>query len=211
MPNQTARQLLHRALALESPQAAQELYRDWAGTYDQTMLADLGYLTPSVTARLLFEHLPAADALILDVGSGTGLAGAELNSLGCTNLHALDFSAAMLAQAASRGIYDKTIEADLTLPLALSDSSYDALISTGTFTHAHVGAACLDELFRILKPGGLFACTIHKDVFEPAGFRAAIVRMEQSGVLSRLYFEPGPYYSTSTEPDGWFIVFRAEA
>ncbi len=206
-----AKELLARAYALQDPHAARELYRDWARTYDDTMLRGLGYLTPTRTAELLCDFLPDKQALVLDVGSGTGLAGRELAKLGYSNLDALDFSPQMLEVAASRNIYRQTIEADLNGRLAIADASYDALISTGIFTHGHVGPNCLDELFRVLRPGGVFACTIHKDVFETAGFRAKIAAMGRAGVLSGLYSQAGAYYASSLEPDGFYIVWRGEA
>lgn len=206
---QSAQQLLARAYALDDPQAARELYRDWAKTYDDTMLRGLGYLTPSHTANLLARFVPRKDAAILDVGSGTGLAGQELATRGYTNLDALDFSPQMLAVADARGIYRRTIEADLNVKLAIASHTYDALICTGIFTHGHVGAQCLDELFRVLKPGGVFACTIHKDVFEPAGFSAKISELGRSGILTALYSQAGAYYSSSLEPDGHYIAWQA--
>ncbi len=38
--------LLERAYALSSDTDTHELYRDWAETYDKTMLEGLGYLSP---------------------------------------------------------------------------------------------------------------------------------------------------------------------
>ena len=43
-------QLLERAYALKNDDDAKLLYRDWANTYDQTMMDGLKYLTPSKTA-----------------------------------------------------------------------------------------------------------------------------------------------------------------
>jgi len=70
--------LVQRAYALSSAEESKALYRDWATSYDQSMLDGLGYLTPTLTAELLTRHLDARDAAILDIGSGTGLAGVAL-------------------------------------------------------------------------------------------------------------------------------------
>jgi predicted TPR repeat methyltransferase len=209
--NEEAAALLARAYALKDAGAARELYREWAMTYDATMLQGLGYLTPALTAQLLASYVGARDCPVLDIGSGTGLAGAALASHGFTNISALDFSPQMLAVAQSRGVYSRIIEADLTQPLDLPAASHEAMICTGTFTHAHVGAHCLDELFRVLAPGGMFACTVHKDVWRPAGFAAKIASLERAGTIAVLYHRPGIYYRGSQEPDGYYCVWHRKA
>jgi len=200
--------LLARAYAVKNDAEAHQLYTEWGETYDRTMLDGLGYRTPAHTADLLHRHLDTPGAMLLDVGSGTGLAGAALAKLGAYTMDALDYSAAMLEVARHRGVYRELIEADLNAPLALPDEAYDALICTGTFTHAHVGANCLGELFRILKPGGLFACTVHKDIWEPQGFAETTAAMADAGTLETVLFEPGEYYAESPEPEGWYILWR---
>ena len=197
--------LLARAYALEDREQALALYRDWAATYDRTMLEGLGYLTPHRTALLLARHVPDRRTTVLDVGSGTGLAGVELATLGFSALDGVDISPEMLAVASARAIYRKLFEADLTGPLPMGDGAYGAMICTGTFTHAHVGARCLDELMRCLAPGGVFACTIHSDVLGPAGFGDWL---EHNTMIEMLYREPGTYYRDSREPEGLYLAWR---
>lgn len=206
-----ARELLARAYALENDSEAKALYRDWAQTYDETMISGLQYLTPARTAEMLASFLADRHAVILDIGSGTGLAGAELAAKGFTTIDALDYSPQMLAVAEARGIYRKLIEADLNMPLDLPDAAWDAMICTGTFTHAHVGGKCLGELFRLLKPGGLFACTVHADVWEPAGFAEEVARLAAAGILETRHHEPGTYYASSQTPEGFYILWRKPA
>ncbi len=206
-----AREMLERAYALKDTEEARVLYRDWAQGYDKAMLEGLGYLTPARTAQLLAAYMPGREARVLDVGAGTGLAGAELARLGFTHVDALDFSPQMLAVAGSRGVYETLVEADLTKPLALAGNLYDAMICTGTFTHAHVGAVCLPELFRVLRPGGLFACTVHKDVWEEAGFADMTASMTLGGTLAELYHQPGTYYAGSLSPEGFYCIWQRKA
>ena len=61
---------------------------------------------------------------------------------------------------------------------------------------------------RLLAPGGLFAATVHKDIWEPAGFARQVAALERAGVTETISREPGPYYRTSTEPDGWYVLWR---
>ena len=206
-------QLLKRAYALNNDEDTKALYEDWADTYDQTMLDGLKYLTPRKTASLLNEAGLAKNAKLLDVGSGTGLAGECLALHGYSHIDALDYSTAMLETAATKQhegqpVYAELIEADLNKELQLGNNVYDAMICTGTFTHAHVGAACLHELFRILKPGGLFACTVHKDVWEAAGFSGVVRSLAQSGVLRTRGMVMDIYFETDEEPQGWYILWE---
>ncbi|MEM9278162.1 MAG: class I SAM-dependent methyltransferase [Pseudomonadota bacterium] len=203
-----ADELLNRAYSLQTEDESRALYKDWAETYDKTMLDGLGYLTPRKTAELLATVVEDKTARILDVGCGTGLAGAELVRLGYNNIDALDYSAEMLAVAAKRKIYTELQEIDLTQDIKLASARYDAMICTGTFTHAHVGASCLKELFRLLKPGGKFACTVHNDVWISAGFETEISGFEKKGTIATRYHQPGTYFEDATEPEGWFIVWE---
>lgn len=203
-----ANELLQRAYSVKNVAETKELYRDWATTYDETMLDGLGYVTPQKTAAMLAEHLADRGAEILDIGCGTGLAGVGLAKSGYQTIDGLDYSAEMLEVARKTGAYRDLFEADLNAGLDLPDAKWDALICTGTFTHSHVGADCLDELLRILRPGGLFATTIHGEVFAPAGFKDKTVALEADGVMETIYRAPGTFYANSTKPEGEYFVWR---
>lgn len=200
--------LLSRAYELESEEDTKALYEDWAETYDQTMLGGLGYLTPSRTAALLAEFLTDKNASILDIGAGTGLAGQELFERGFKNLVALDYSAEMLRVAGERKIYATLIEADLNGKLNLTDNQFDAMICTGTFTHAHVGANCFDELWRVLKPHGLFACTVHKYIIVKNGFADKLEAFKERAMINILHWQADIYFDTSDKPDGIYMVWQ---
>jgi len=205
VPAEAAR-LLERAYGLASPEASLLLYRDWASTYDSTMLDGLGYLSPTRLAELLAGRLADRRAAVLDVGCGTGLAALELARRGYSAFEGVDVSADMLAAAGARGLYRRLWQADLTRPLPMLDVAYDAAICVGTFTHGHVGPECLGELMRVLRPGGMLACTVHRDVWARMSFDAEIARLEAEGRLGRLLVEPGVYYASSAEPDGWYCL-----
>ena len=204
----SAKKLLDRAHSLNNEEETKQLYRDWAQTYDKTMVEGLGYLSPIKAAKLLALNIPNKDALILDVGTGTGLVGKELAALGYANIDGIDYSAPMLEVARKTGIYGALLEADLTEPLSTKSNSYDALICIGTFTHGHVGADCLDELFRILKPGGKFITAIRKTYWEPAGFAAKILHLTKSGIAKTILRQEDSNYTDSQEPESWFVIWE---
>lgn len=202
-----AAELLERAYALDSDEMSRALYRDWAQTYDETMLQGLHYQSPQTVARLLAAHLSDRQAAVLDIGCGTGLLGQGLAEHGFGTIDGLDVSPEMMQVAQRRGVYRRFIEADLNLPLAIPDASYGGASCCGTFTHGHVGAGCLDELFRVLRSGAPFAFTVKLEVFDSLGFKDKLAALEQQGTIRMLSFAHDRHYATSDQPDGVFCVY----
>lgn len=198
---------VRRAYGLAGVDEAQALYREWSGTYDDHMVGELGYVAPDLIARRLAIHLDDRVTPVLDVGCGTGLTSVYLAEQGFANLDGIDITSDMLAKAQARGIYRNLIRADLTLPLDLDDGAYGAAISSGTFTHGHVGPEPLPELVRILRPGGLLACAIHKDVWQTKGFKAAFDRFERGGKLVHVESSPDELF-TGQGAAGLYIIYR---
>ena len=199
--------LLQRAYDVKSPEEAIDLYRDWAGSYDEQLEQGLRYVAPAVIAQMLSVAEPDHTVRVLDIGCGTGLVGVSLSKLGFYHLDGLDFSSQMLNEARRKGVYRELIQADLNKPLDLALSIYGAAISCGTFTHGHVDANALCRILPLLKPGAIFACTIHQAVWERAGFARTLERLESDGVLmieeifDRAYFD-------GSGPDGRFCLLR---
>ena len=77
----------------------------------------------------------------------------------------------MLNQAKIKKCYSSLIEADITKKIPLKDNSIGAAVSAGTFTHGHVGPEAIDELLRIVRPGGLFVLSINSKFFIKEGFK----------------------------------------
>ena len=202
-----AARLLERAYALDSDEKSRALYRDWAETYDDTMLQGLQYLSPQTVARLLADHLADRQAEVLDIGCGTGLLGQGLAGHGFTTIDGLDVSPEMVQVAQRRGVYRNFIVADLNQPPAIADARYGGMSCCGTFTHGHVGAGCLDELFRVLRPGAPFAFTVKLEVLESLGFRARLAELVQQGRIRQVHFAHDRHYATSQQPDGVFCVY----
>ena len=129
--------------------------------------------------------------------------------MGCTErlFDGIDLSADMVRVAGERGLYQELLVGDITLPIDRDDASYDAVISTGTFTHGHVGSEPLAEMISILKPGGILACTVHQDLWTSLGFEKAFKQFESDGVIERLVFELDQYFEAN-DPEGWFCIYR---
>ncbi|GMG81934.1 class I SAM-dependent methyltransferase [Paralimibaculum aggregatum] len=209
---------LDEAYEIKGPADAKARYDTWAETYDTGFAEAWGYVAPREIAGILAGL--AGDAglggPVLDIGAGTGLVGAALAAaLGpdrASEIDAIDISPEMLARAAAKGIYRQRIEADLTLPLALPDAAYAGLISSGTFTHGHVGPEALPELLRVARPGALFVLGTIPPVFDGAGLGSALGRLVAAGEIGPLDFREIPIYEGADHPHaddrGLVMVFR---
>ncbi len=160
------------AYALETPEDSVRLYRTWAATYDVDFAERMDFQLPKLVAGLYAAN---AAGPVLDVGAGTGLAAIALAKRGVAPVDGIDISPEMLAVAATKNAYRRGIIADLTQPLPIPDNAYRGCVSSGTFTHGHVGPVAFDELLRVTVPGGFFAVSINPAVYETAGFAAKFV------------------------------------
>jgi len=199
---------LQAAYSLTSVDEAKALYGNWAATYDSSFGAGLGYVAPREVARV-FRKVAEADTPILDVGAGTGLIAEHLGGL---TVDALDITPEMLDVAAQKGLYRNLIKADVLQTLPMEDGHYGGVISSGTFTHGHVGPACLPELLRVTRPGALFACGCVPAVYDGMGFGSTLAILNAQGRISDLSFCDIPIYEgvdhAHAHDRGLVMVFR---
>jgi len=187
---------LDAAYALETPEDNLRLYADWAQTYDQSFAVDMDYQMPRLVARA-FADVGQGKTPVLDVGAGTGLLAEGLPAQ--TVADALDISPQMLAIAMEKGLCRAAIEADLTGTLPCADGTYGAVVSSGTFTHGHVGPDALDELLRVAQSGAVFVMAINKEHFEARGFAAKFVLLEPD--IEHLDLRSVPIYGAGAVGD----------
>ena len=206
--NNTPEQMLSRAYALRGNDSDEtlKLYADWAETYDQTMLDGLAYLSPQQIATLAAMTEPRRDVRVLDVGCGTGLLANAMRARGFNQIDGLDCSAPMLAVAQREGRINEAYLRDLNEKLEMSTECYDLLVSTGTFTHGHVGAGCLPELLTLLVSRGRLICTVHRDVWEQGGFGTGLQKLCEAGVAAVRSREADRLFAADDKPSGWYVV-----
>jgi predicted TPR repeat methyltransferase len=188
---------LAAAYAATSSAEVARTYDAWADSYDAEM-ARLGYRHPTVCLALLARHLPPGGP-VLDAGAGTGLLGEWLKIIGYAPVEGVDLSAGMLAVAARKGAYDRLAEGDLTRRLPVEDGRFAGCVCAGVFTTGHVGAEGLDELLRVLAPGGVLVLTV-KDKTWDGGVAARVDALEREGRVTRLDGTPS-YSSMPGVPD----------
>ena len=205
-PPQGPNEFVSEAYNLDDDEKIVDFYRKWADEYDHQMLEVLGYTSPITIAQLLCDYLPDKKARIFDVGCGTGLTCKFLYQQGYEHLDGVDLSPDMVRVAQDRNIYRHVMVGDVNQPFAIVGSSYNAVISSGTFTHGHVGPEPLDEIFRILKPGGILACTVHNDLWQSQGFESKFEALINTASIECLFLEEGNYYQGG-EIEGRFCVY----
>ena len=115
----------------------------------------------------LIEWLPLGSLHVLDLGSGDGrLLGLVKLARPDSTAVALDFSDTMLDRLRDRFGRDRTVRVmahDLTQPLPDSLGSFDAVVSSFAIHHLpHPRKRALyQEVFRLLRPGGVFCNLEH--------------------------------------------------
>ena len=109
-----AEDYLRRVYDLETQDATDAYYSEWAATYDDEVTRQ-GYRSPQRCAEALAKFVPA-DSPVLDVGCGTGISGAALRTAGFADISGQDINAEMLELAKRSGLYRETWVTDLATP-----------------------------------------------------------------------------------------------
>ena len=168
-----------------SPDHVRQLYDEWADSYDKN-LRDWGYEAPALSARYAFSHA-APDAVVLDVGCGTGLSGAELNQAGFSTIDGVDFSADSVMKAAARGVYRQVSTIDLLqLPTGLPTAGYSALVCVGVLSYLSDTEATCREFCRLTQPGAPIVMTQRSDLFEERNMQAALDAITNDGLWQQI-------------------------
>ncbi|WP_308240292.1 class I SAM-dependent methyltransferase [Mesorhizobium sp. J428] len=191
---------LNQVYAARSEAELAAAYAAWSNGYDRETAA-LGYCLPFVIAAWVARHVPVDAGPLLDAGCGTGLSGPYLAALGYREIDGLDMSADMLALARGRGVYRNLIDAALGGRLPIADGAYAAAFSTGVFTEGHAPASSLDELTRIVRPGGVLIFTVRDSVLETGGFRARFEELERAGCWAPVEESPSFRAFAVAEPE----------
>ena len=168
---------LQNAYDLKTPDDNIELYSVWARTYDSSFIVDMQYELHFAVAEEFV--LNGGSGLILDVGAGTGALAEALLQKVKFNIEATDISKEMLKVADSKKIYKRCFVSDLTKKIPVDDSSYDGVVSSGTFTHGHVGPSAMDELVRVTKAGGLVTISVNEKHWIALNFENEVEKLNK--------------------------------
>jgi ubiquinone/menaquinone biosynthesis C-methylase UbiE len=127
-----------------------EAYADWRAS-------TLGRITDTLEQDLIFELIePAKDRQVLDVGCGDGVLATALSKCGMY-VFGIDASPRMIAAARRRA---RVTEAEARFAVARAErlpfasGSFDTVAAITVLCFIPNAASALDEMARVLKPGG---------------------------------------------------------
>jgi len=137
----------------------------WADSYDD-VLESWGCDAPQRTVEAMKQHLDVdfedANATVLDLGCGTGLAGRALLEEGFRGTKCgMDISPKSVER--SEQIYNGgCFEGSLEKPFpsdVIEKGPFDAVMCCGTMAYVHEFDVMFSEVLKVLKPGGIFVFT----------------------------------------------------
>jgi predicted TPR repeat methyltransferase len=147
------------------PVYVRTLFDHYAPEFDRALTEGLDYSAPALlltaveTARAgRAAHFTA----MLDLGCGTGLAGAAFRRKAAT-LVGVDLSPGMLEQARRKNIYDRLAVGDLAEFLAgekHAGNKYDLILAADVFAYLPDLAPVARASAAVLTPGGIFAFSV---------------------------------------------------
>ena len=134
------------------------LFDQYAPRFDRA-LEDLGYSAPGLLREAVTKHATRFGSM-LDLGCGTGLAGAAFRPH-VDWLAGVDLSPRMIEVARAKGLYDRLAVSDITHYLAeQNDAVFHLVVAADVFAYvADVAAVCV-AVAHVLAPGGLFGFTV---------------------------------------------------
>jgi predicted TPR repeat methyltransferase len=153
------------------PQAyVARLFDDYAWRFDKHLIKNLGYRAPALIADALSAVAPGRGfASALDLGCGTGLMGAPLRER-VGRLAGVDLSAAMIAKARERGLYDRLTVGDAAAVLTCEPpGSFDLIVAADALVYIGELAPLFAAVGLALTADGLFAFSV--ETCEGDGFK----------------------------------------
>jgi len=185
----------------------QELFDNWASTYDHDLVDDLGYVADAEACRQFVSLITDRQARILDAGCGTGLVGRRLKLAGYTNIHGNDYSVKMLDQARATGAYQSLEQHDLTLPVK-AHQLYDAAIAVGVFAFSVPSAEHIVNITRSLKVGGIAIVTVNGKAWKEVDWESKLAGFNNNFPDAQLTDVQTINYLTTDGIDGRLLTLK---
>jgi predicted TPR repeat methyltransferase len=138
------------------------LFDQHAPDFEESLLQRLDYRAPALLLEAVRAQAGGRLRLgsVLDLGCGTGLAGAAVRPF-CDWLVGVDLSPAMIEQARGKGLYDRLVADDLlTFLQAERGAQHQLVLAADVFVYVSDLAPVARAVAAVLAPGGWFAFTL---------------------------------------------------
>jgi len=143
------------------------LFDQYAARYDAALNEHLHYRGPALLRAAVESALRRLGRAmrfhsLLDLGCGTGLAGAAFRPV-VARLVGLDLSAAMIGRAQAKALYDRLVVgvvADFLADEIADGATYDLVLAADVFVYVNDLAPILIGIARTLAPTGIVAFTV---------------------------------------------------
>ena len=189
-----------KELPAPAPAYVRGLFDEYAQGFDEHLVERLEYRVPEeLEARLAKRLGMQRGALaILDLGCGTGLAGARLVAQ-ARRLVGVDLSGGMLRHAHGRGVYHELVQADVLEFLRARHESWDLVLAADVLNYVGELRPLLGALAERMPAGAHFAFSVERGT---GGVQLA----------KSLRFQHGePYLREELERAGFAVLELAEA
>jgi len=151
-----------KAQPRSDPGYVRYLFDQFSIDYDERMIGHLAYAAPQILFDLAAMVMPGRENLsVLDLGCGTGLAGAVFKPL-ASRLDGVDLSPAMIEKARTRQIYDHLDVRDLEAALTAPGPHYDLILAADTLVYLGDLEAVFRATHARLHEDGYFLFTVEK-------------------------------------------------
>lgn len=193
----------------------EDVYEQWAATYEEDSAA-LGFHSPKTCVEEVLSFWPqGAPVAALDIGCGTGdlvrrlkgrLTASEVAS---TNFFGFDLSDKMLDVARKRDLYTDLRQQSCSKPWPYPDASMDIAFCNGVLIYVESGLQefVVDEVVRVLKPGGHAILMIREDNFKE--WQPVLDAAEAPSARKwRMVHCTAPHNNFTQRTDGEVILYR---
>lgn len=150
----------------------QRNYTQWWPQYNFDAYSTAHRAYGRAQSFLRLEPLRDVGRDVLELACGDGMSGAALSIYG-HHVTLLDYQDWRDNRA--KGI--KFVEADLGRPIPLLNSSYDFIFSFNAFEHIPDPALTMEEMVRVLRPGGIIWLDFNPLYASPLGLHAFSFKM----------------------------------
>ncbi len=151
------------------------LFDRYAASFDRHMKGLLQYRIPKYLRRHLKPHAKQRGGFghMLDVGCGTGLAGAALRDM-VRHMTGVDVARPILERAARKKIYDHLVRDDFRHYLAAVSEGFELVVAADVFIYTGDLDPVLALIRKRLSPNGCLVFSVEKD-------RVREFRLQRSG------------------------------